>query len=314
MKKIENIIFMGTPVFAVPSLQKLAESEFKPIVCITQPDRRKGRGKKYKAPPVKIAAENYNIPILQPKNVNSSIDEIEKFNPDIIVTVAYGGYIKRKLRKLPELGILNLHPSLLPKYRGAAPINFALFNGDEITGNTIFKLKARMDAGPILLQSKMKIDNEDYYTRLSKKLAEKGANDLLKALRMIESDQAIFEKQDETKATYSRKLNKTDMIIDWNKSAVNIDNLIRGLAVKPGAVSFFRNKRIKIIKGNVLAKNSVSKPGEVIASDKNGITVATGTNNYLIKELQPSGKKVMEAAAYNLGARIEKGELFRNQS
>ncbi|RLC57368.1 MAG: methionyl-tRNA formyltransferase, partial [Candidatus Cloacimonadota bacterium] len=202
--KIEKIVFMGTPDFAVPTLKALAETRFKPQLCITQPDRPKGRKRKLRPTPVKLTAQQLKIPIIQPKNVNSleTINKILEIAPDIIITVAYGGYLNKFLRLLPNFGCINLHPSLLPKHRGSAPINYALFNGEKITGNTIFKIVAKMDAGPIISQNEIKIAEKDCYTSLYKKLSENGAQDIIKVIKYIERNGLVTQKQDHTKATF----------------------------------------------------------------------------------------------------------------
>lgn len=311
--KLARIIFMGTPKFAVPSLKYLVAKDYKPVLCITQPDKPKGRKKKLLPTEVKIEAQKYEIPILQPENINDEkvIDEITKYKPELIVTVAYGGYIGKKLRKLPKFGIINLHPSLLPKYRGSSPINYALFNGDEKTGNTIFKIVSKMDAGPIIYQSKLEIEKDDNYTTLSDKLAELGAKDIIKVIKMFEEGKAIFTKQDEDLASYTKKIEKDDLTLSWNQPAKIINNKVRGLSEKPAVFTLYKGKQLKIIETAVLDTQSKKIPGTVIKIEKNkGIVVATQNFDILIKKVQPSGKKIMDAYAFYLGARIMPDEIF----
>ena len=182
-------IFMGTPQFAVPALQQLAKTIHKPCLVITQPDRPKGRNRRLQAPPVKILAQELGLPVFQPEDVNlpENLNKIAALQPELIITVAYGGYLKRKIRNLPVYKAINLHPSLLPLYRGAAPINYALFNGDKKTGISIFQLTSRMDAGPLLWQREIEIKEQDNYTTLSQRLAEEGAKDLVQTLENIRS-------------------------------------------------------------------------------------------------------------------------------
>ncbi|MDP8202243.1 MAG: methionyl-tRNA formyltransferase [Candidatus Tenebribacter burtonii] len=312
--KIEKIVFMGTPDFAVPTLKALADTGFKPLLCITQPDRPKGRNRKPQATPVKIAAEQLNIPVIQPEDVNSPgmINKLTDISPDIIITVAYGGYLKREIRKLPAFGCINLHPSLLPKYRGSAPINYALFNGDKNTGNTIFRIAAKMDAGPVISQNKIEIAESDCYTLLYKKLSESGAQDVVNVLQKIEQNEIIFQEQDHTKATFSHKLLKDDLLINWNNPAGNIRNKVRGLAEVPGITASFREKRIKIIEVKILDNLSKEHPGSILDISKNGIIVNTADKNMLIKKVQPAGKNIMTAHAFSLGARIETGEKIED--
>jgi len=311
--KLSRIIFMGTPEFAVPSLKKLVEQNYKPLLCITQPDKPKGRKKKLLPTEVKIKAIKHNIPILQPININDEdvINEISKYNPELIITVAYGGYIGKKLRKMPKFGIINLHPSLLPKYRGSSPINYPLFNGDEYTGNTIFKIVSKMDAGPIIYQSKIKIEKDDNYTKLSSKLAKFGAKEIITVIKMFEEDKADFIKQDETSVSYTQKIEKKDLYLDWNMPAKRINNKVRGLAEKPAVSTSYKNKQLKIIETEILESKSSKKPGTVVNIEKKiGIVVATQDFDILIKKVQPAGKKIMDAYAFYLGARIMPNEIL----
>jgi len=305
---------MGTPEFAVPVLNALAVTRFKPQLCITQPDRPKGRNRKLQPTPVKLAAQMLEIPIIQPEDVNSkeTIDKLQEIAPDIIITVAYGGYLKKEIRLLPAFGCINLHPSILPKYRGSTPINYALFNGDDITGNTIFKIVAEMDAGPLIFQNKIKIQSNDCYTSLYKKMSESGANDLVKVLENIELNGLITTKQDHCKATFSYKLFKKDFLLNWNDTAEITNNRVRGLAEVPGITASFRGKRIKIIEIEILDILSTEVPGSILDISKNGLIVSTADKNILLKRVQPSGKNIMTAHAFSLGARIESGEKFEN--
>ena len=312
--KIEKIVFMGTPDFAVPTLNALAKTRFKPQLCITQPDRPKGRKRKLQPTPVKSAAQKLEIPVIQPEDVNSleTINELLEISPDIIVTVAYGGYINKYLRLLPNFGCINLHPSLLPKYRGSAPINYTLFNGEQITGNTIFKIVAKMDAGPVIFQSKVEIAEKDCYTSLYKKLSLSGAEEIIKVLQKIEKNGLRTEIQDHRKATFSYKLLKDDLLINWNDSAENIRNRVRGLAEIPGITASFREKRIKIIEVEILDLASKDVPGTILDVSKKGIIVTTADKNILLTKVQPAGKNIMTSHAFSLGARIETEEKFSN--
>lgn len=305
-------IFMGTPQFAVPSLQWLANSLHKPSLVVTQPDKPQGRRRKIQSPPLKLHAQKLDIPVFQPENINQpeNLEKIARLEPDLIITVAYGGYLKKTLRNLPTFKSINLHPSLLPLYRGAAPINYALFNGAQKTGITIFQLTARMDAGPILWQREIEIREDDNYTSLSQRLAVEGAKDLLHTVNNIEQ---LFEKkvsQNESQATYSHKIEKQDKLIDWKRKSVEILNQIRGLAEFPGAVTGFRKKQIKIIEAE-LADGS-GEPGSVITVNRKGIIIAAADGCLLVKKVQPAGKKIMSASAFDLGARIKPGEKFTN--
>ena len=311
--KINTILFMGTPQFAVPSLEALVESGYKPVLVISQPDKPKGRKRKLQSPEVKIKALELGLSVIQPIDVNSSetLEQLRDIEPDLIVTVAYGGYLKKTIRKMPKYGCINLHPSLLPQYRGSSPLNYSLFNGDDKTGVTIFKIVAKMDAGPILYQKQYDIDPDENYTKLYDRLSKEGAKDLIKSIQLMEEKSIQLVKQDDSLATFSFKIEKDDTYIDWSNSALNICNMVRGLSEKPGAVTYFRDKAIKIIKATPWDDIDKHEPGTIVDIPKNqGILVSTGAGNLMIDEVQPAGKKVMSAAAYNLGARIKVGEKF----
>lgn len=307
---------MGTPQFAIPSLELLTGAGYKPVLLVTQPDKPKGRRRKLSPPEAKIKAVELDIPLIQPEDVNTEevVDQLKQLEPDLIVTVAYGGYLKRCIRKLPRLGCINLHPSLLPRYRGSSPLNYSLFNGDKETGITIFKIVAAMDAGPIIHQKRYPIEDDDNYTSLYQRMSMEGAKELLKAIKKIENNDDSYEIQDKNEVSFSFKIDKNDTILDWNMPAVEINNRIRGLSEKPGLSTYFRGKQIKIIKAEVIDKRSERSPGTIIEIIKNeGLLVSTGDCLLLIKQLQPAGKKIMSSIAFNLGARIEIGERFNSE-
>ncbi len=306
---------MGTPQFAIPTLELLSKTKYCPILCITQPDKPKGRKQKLLSPEVKIKATELGIPIIQPQDVNEPdiVAKLVNLKPDIVITVAYGGYLKKAIRKLPVYGCINLHPSLLPKYRGAAPINYALFNDDTRTGVTVFKIIAKMDTGPIISQKETEIHRDECFTELSDRLAQIGAEEILKALKKIEKKGLLTTPQDHESATFSHKVQKEDLIIDWNQPAGRIRNKVRGLAEIPGAVASFRKSRIKIIELKILKTNSGLTPGTIIDIIKNqGIVIASGDFDVLLKHVQPAGKKIMTSHAFALGARIKPEEKFEN--
>jgi methionyl-tRNA formyltransferase len=312
---LKNIVFMGTPEFAVPSLKLLAAGAFRPVLCITQPDRPKGRKRRLAPPPVKVAAQELGIDVIQPEDVNDAetIALLQELQPDVVVTVAYGGYLKKAIRRLPRHGCINLHPSLLPRYRGSAPINFALFNGDTTTGISIFRIVAAMDAGPLLRQQKVAIQPGECYTALQDRLAILGADEMLKVLSALAEGSVTPWQQNHDLATFSHKLTHPDFCLHWQKPAAEIVNRVRGLAEVPGAVAQFRQGTIKIIDVTPLNQKSASSPGCVMDVRKNeGIVVSTTDADLLITRVQPAGKKIMTAYAYHLGAQIESGELFSN--
>ncbi len=313
--EIKNVIFMGTPQFGVPTLELLSKTKYKPILCITQPDRPKGRKQKLSPPEIKIIAKKLEIPIIQPENVNDigTIKLLKKMKPDIIITVAYGGYLKKEIRKLSKFGCINLHPSLLPKYRGSAPINYTLLNGDKFTGNTIFRIVAKMDAGPILFQNQTKIGIYENYTELYERLSKTGAQNIIKLLEKIELNKISEKNQDENKVSFSYKIDNHKLVIDWKNSAVTINNQIRAFAEKPATFTYFRDKKLKIIEAEVLEEKSEKSVGLIIKVIKNkGIVVSTADYNLLIKRLQPAGKSIMSSFAFSLGAKFQKNECFQN--
>ncbi|MCK4358338.1 MAG: methionyl-tRNA formyltransferase [Candidatus Cloacimonetes bacterium] len=303
MKRIKNIIFLGTPQFAIPTLSSLVSKDKIPVLVVTQPDKKRGRGQKLSISPVKEFCLNYNIPVFQPQNINKedAIKKIGSYHPDLIIATAYGKIVSQKILDIPKLGCINLHPSLLPKYRGPSPINWTLFHGEKETGNTIFFMTKKMDAGDIVYQSKIRIMPEDNYGSLLEKLSEKGAEDVLKALSLLDDGLASPISQDDSLATFSKFIDRDIRRIDWGESAKNIANLIRGLAPYPSAFTYFQNKEIKIIKAKPFPDNE-GKPGLILKVIKNqGILVGTGNNALLIEIIKPEGKKEMSSYAFSLG-------------
>ena len=287
MPKIKNLIFMGSSSFALPCLEELANSEYRPILCITQTDKAQGRNKQIKPSPLKLKMQELALNIFQPEDINSleSLAYLNSFSPDIIIVVAYGAYLKKEIRQLPFWGCFNLHPSLLPKYRGASPIYSALKNGDKITGNSIFKIVAKMDAGPLYFQEKIKILPEDNNSTLSEKLAKLGAISLLKVLQKLEKEEISPHSQNDALAIFTNKILKEDTFIVWDKKAKDIYNTIKSLSYSPSAVAKIKAKRIKILKAKVLKEKSFKKAGTIvdIIKDK-GIVVPAKITIYSCKK------------------------------
>ena len=315
MRQIERIIFMGTSEFAVPTLKKLIQDHKKPQLVITQPDRKRGRGQKLSYTPVKKIALDNDLEVYQPTSVNtpSSLDKIKALKPDLLVTAAYGKILRKKILNIPKYGCINLHPSLLPKYRGPSPINWALFRGDSVTGTSVFFMNKKMDAGDIILQSKLSIQPNDNYGTLSNKLSEKGAQDVMKAISLIEQGMDSPAPQNDRYATYSHLITRETRQIKWHQTADEINNQIRGLAPHPCAFSYLKGKEIKILKAVPTCKEH-SSIGRIIDIEKHeGFLVSTGYRLLLIKEIRPQGKPAMSAYAYSLGANII-NEEFTDQS
>ena len=303
MNRIKNIIFLGTPQFAIPTLSSLVIKGIMPVLVVTQPDKKRGRGQRLSISPVKKFCVNHNIPVFQPQNINKeeAVKKIGSYNPDLIIAAAYGKIISQKILNIPKLGCINLHPSLLPKYRGPSPINWTLFNGEKETGNTIFYMTKKMDAGDVIYQSKIKITAEDNYGSLLEKLSEKGAEDVLKVLSLLDDGVANPISQDDSLATFSKFIDRDIRRINWTKTAEDISNLVKGLAPYPSAFTFFQNKEIKIIRAKSIL-NTHGKPGRILkVIKKQGILVGTGTSALLVETIIPEGKKEMSSYAFSLG-------------
>lgn len=312
MGKQMNVIFFGSDIFALPPLQALVSAGYKIGCVVTQPDRKKGRGLQMSFTPLKSAARELGLEFYQPDNVNTG--ESEKFlsalKPDLFVVIAYGQILSNGLLGIPKIFALNLHASLLPKYRGAAPINRAIINGDTYTGVTVLRMTEKMDAGPILAQKEVKITTSDNAGTLEKKLSVCGSELLLNALKDISVNRYSFIEQDEQKATMAPKLKKDDGLIDWAKRACDIYNLIRGCYGWPSAFTHYRKKTLKILSASVVQLPRKGSPGEVIEISSDAILAATGKDGLLIKELQIEGKRPMRAKEFLLGHRIGTGEIF----
>jgi methionyl-tRNA formyltransferase len=299
-----KIHFFGTPEFAVPILKTLATSEDIEIdKVVTQPDKP-GNRKVITPPPVKIAAEELDLEVLQPEKIDKGfIDQIKEDTPDAIVVVAYGEIIPEELLDLPEYGCINVHPSLLPKYRGASPIQEALLNGDEETGITIMKMDEELDHGPILLIKRVAIDPSDDFTKLSKKLSESSAILLLLALNDIEQGILTPIPQEESKATFCRKIEKKEGEINWNRTAEEISNQIRALTPWPSTYTDLKGKTLKILEAEILDEASPLKPGEIEIINKE--TFAFKTKDKLLSptKVQLEGKPATSSQDFINGNR-----------
>ncbi len=296
---------MGTPEFALPSLRKLLEGKVKVIAVITAPDRPKGRGKKLTLPPVKTMATSYKIPCFQPPKVNDSclISQLKTLNPDLIVVVAFGQLLSPSILRLPPLGCINLHPSLLPKYRGSAPINWAIINGERSTGITTLLMDEGMDTGRILLQKGIEIEKEDTSLTLSHKLAGLGADLLEDTLSQWASGMIKPIPQDDSQASYAPPLRKEDGRINWGNSSERILNLIRGLDPWPSAFTHLEGKILKIFKAKEIKEEPKGPGGKILEVSGEGIKIATGNGALLITKLQLEGHKQMKAEEFLRGYR-----------
>ena len=303
MYDLPTLVFMGTPEFALASLRGLIAARAAIPLVVTQPDRPKGRGRKMVAPPVKLLAQEEGIPVYQPQKVKSgeAIERIAALAPACIVVVAYGQLLPAEILALPQLGTVNVHASLLPKYRGPAPIHWALIRGEEKTGITTMLMDIGMDTGDILMQSEMPIDPEDTAGSLHDRLAEEGASLLVGTLRSLKTGTLKPRPQDDSQATYAPMLVKEDGEIDWKEEAKKICCRIRGLDPWPGGFTVWRGKRLKLFGCKPLSISTQARPGTVIAVNEGGVQVASGKGVVLVKTLQLEGRRSLPVADFIRG-------------
>ena len=313
-----RIIFMGTPEFAVPVLESLINSRHEVVAVVTQPDRPKGRGKNMQFSPVKECALAHNIPVMQPVNVSvlEVIDELRAYEPELIVVVAFGQFVTKKIREMPKYGCINVHASLLPKYRGAGPIQWAVINGEKESGVTTMYMCREIDKGDMLLKDTVTLDPKETGDSLHDKLSMMGGPLLLKTIDQLENGSAVRIPQCEEESTYAPKLEKTMGNIDWTMDADRIERLVRGLNSWPGTFTKIHGKTVKIwdcdvVRQETLTENqAAAKPGTVIVSEKDQLIVKAGNGALSLRMLQPEGKKNMTVDAYLRGYPIAQGELF----
>lgn len=301
-----KIVFMGTPEFAVPCLQKIIDEGHEVLGVVTQPDKPKGRGKKLSIPPVKELALKYDIPVYQPIKAReeSFVKTLKEINPELIVVVAFGQILPKSILDIPKFGCINVHASLLPKYRGAAPLNWVIINGEEKTGVTTMYMDEGLDTGDMILKSEIPLDDEITAGELHDKMMIDGAQVLKETIDLISQGKAPREKQDDENTCYSTIMDKSLGNIDWKKPAKEIHNLIRGVNPWPSAYTSYENQIMKIWKTKVLNEKSNKEPGTIISVDKEGIKVCTGDKLILISEIQMSGKKRMIVSEYIKGNTI----------
>ncbi|MFH1538855.1 MAG: methionyl-tRNA formyltransferase [bacterium] len=307
-----KIVFMGTPDFSLECLSALVGGGCEVAAVVTQPDRPKGRGGELQAPPVKLLAIEKSIPVMQPEDVNREAGAIAGLAPDCIVTVAYGQLLSKEILEIPSLGCVNVHASLLPALRGASPIQWAIINGDDVTGITTIMMDAGMDSGDILLQREVPIGPEDDAGALSGTLARVGAEVLMETLRGLEEGSIIPRPQDHSRATFAPAISKDRGRIDWNSPARSIVNLVRGCAPWPTAYTFHKKKTIKLWKARVVDEKQPpeASPGTIVAAGDDGVVVAAGEGAIRVMELQREGKKRMGAGAFLRGYPLESGDKF----
>lgn len=312
-----NIVFFGSDDFALVSLERLFRSQSRILACVTQPDKPKGRGMKVRPSVIKEFALKNKIPVLQPDflRYDEVIEQLKAFQADLFIVIAYGKLIPPEILALPKIFCVNVHGSLLPKYRGAAPINWAILNGDKKTGVTVMKLNEMIDAGEIISQREMDIADEDTALTLRTKMAQVGAELLEETVRSIETKKFKLTKQDLSKVTYASKLTRELGIIKWNEKAQTIHNLVRGLLPWPAAFTYFKGKRLKVLethmKDDKLAPGITGvKSGTVLRIGKEGILVAASDRTILITKVHYEDSKPMGAHSFAMGHRLAQGHCF----
>ena len=313
-----RILFMGTSEFAVPALKELIIHKFEPIGVVTQPDRPSGRGKRLRPPPVKVLAAEHQLPIYQPEKVREPafVGTLERLAPDVTIVAAFGQLLPQTVLDIPPCGTINLHPSLLPKYRGAAPIQWTLINGETETGVTLMLLDAGEDTGDIISAVRIPIRDEDTAFTLTEQLAQLGAKQLVELLSEMSGDTPPpSTPQNDTEATHAPRLTKEIGDINWHQSATTIHNLVRGTAIWPGAYTFFRdNLRLKVISCQPLPQTRNAPPGTLEIVKKRKLLVATYDGTLQLLKIQPATKKVMEAADFINGYQVQTGDQLLTAS
>ena len=303
-----KIVFMGTPDFAVPCLQALIDHKHQIAGVITQPDRAKGRSSKLMPPPVKVLAEEYDIPVFQPERVKTPefVEKLRELAPEVIIVVAFGQILSQAILDIPPKGCVNVHGSLLPKYRGAAPIQWSIINGDKTTGVTTMYMDKGVDTGDMILKKEFDIYEKDTYETLHNRMSIIGAEVLVETLKLIEAGKATRTQQAHEQHTYAPMLDKTIGKIDWSKSARSIDHLIRGTYPWPGAYSFYKGRNFKILSSELYDENDANTEfGNINEIGKDYLMVSCGKGFIKILELQFENEKRMGVEAYLRGHDIE---------
>lgn len=310
-----RIIFMGTPDFSVGTLEALVEAGHEVCLVVTQPDKPKGRGKEMQYTPVKEAALKHGIEVYQPRRIREAecVEKLRQYNADIMVVIAFGQIIPKEILEMVPYGCVNVHASLLPKYRGAAPIQWSIIDGETVTGVTTMQMDEGLDTGDMLLKTEVPITAEETGESLHDKLAEAGAALCVETLAKLQEGSIVPEKQGESPTAYARMLDKKLGNIDWTKSAVEIERLVRGLNSWPSAYTYWDKKVVKIWKASVTDENSKEQAGTVVKVEKDGFYVQTGNGLLKVVELQIPGKKRMDAGAFLRGYTIEPGEVFHQE-
>lgn len=308
-----RVIFMGTPDFAVGTLEAIIEAGHEVVLVVTQPDKPKGRSGALQFPPVKECALAHNIEVFQPTRIRleENVEYLRKYNADIMVVAAFGQILPKSILDMPKYGCINVHASLLPKYRGAAPIQWSILNGDEFTGVTIMRMDVGMDTGDMIAKREIRIAEDETGGSLFDKLAVLGARLCVDTMPLIEAGTVSYIPQDDAQATHASMISKELGDIDWNRSAVEIERLIRGLNPWPSAYTTLDGKTFKIWKAKVVSESNEQRPGCIVKVTKDSIEVQTGNGVLALLEVQMEGKKRMEASAFLRGYNVEQGTFLR---
>lgn len=311
-----NIIFMGTPDFAVGALEAILDAGHKVGLVVTQPDKAQGRSKELKPPAVKQCALKHNLPVFQPERIKKeeAVAVLKQYDADLYVVAAFGQILSKEILDIPKFGCINIHASLLPKYRGAAPIQWAVINGEEKTGVTIQQMNEGVDTGDILLQKEYYLQKDETGESLFDRLCDLGAKAIVEAIEKIEDGSITKTPQNEEESTHAKMLTKAMGLIDFHKSAETIERLVRGLNSWPSAYTFYKGKTMKIWKAEVMhhiddAKNQYV-PGTIVEKDKESFSVVCGDDVLKITEIQLEGKRRMSVKEFLLGCQMETGEVL----
>jgi methionyl-tRNA formyltransferase len=312
-----RIVFMGTPDFSVPVLKRLITDGYDVVGVVTQPDRPKGRKKTLTPPPVKVEAEKQNIPVLQPEKIRDKkeLQQVLALKPDLVVTAAFGQILTNELLEAPKFGCINVHASLLPELRGGAPIHYSILQGKKKTGITIMYMAEKLDAGDILTQSEVSIEERDHVGTLHDKLSAAGADLLSETLPELLQGKLTPRKQNNAEATFASNIKREQEIIDWTKTGQEIYDHIRGLHPWPVAYTHLNDQAVKIWWGEKMPNKNMAAPGTVIGIDSDGFVVSTGDSTAIkITELQPSGKKKMSGEDFLRGTQMQAGDKLGEQN
>ena len=307
-----RIVFMGTPDFAVGALEALVEAGHEVVAVVTQPDKPKGRGKEMQFTPVKICALKHNIEVFQPIKIKNpeAISVLREYKADLFVVAAFGQILSKEILDMPKYGCVNIHASLLPKYRGAAPIQWAILDGEKETGVTIMQMNEGLDTGDMLTKVIVPIEDTDTGESLFDKLAEAGAKLLVETIPQIEAGSLKGELQDDSLSSYAKMIKKEMGHIDWSKEAVVLERLVRGMNSWPSAYTHYNGKTLKVWEAVVETGEAKAEPGTVVEVTKDCIKVQTGQNLLVLKQIQLEGKKRMDVAAFLLGYKVETGTVL----